>query len=59
MTLNQIHGIADYRLTLSQTTNLDSSKPKEFSDNHFIFDENGGEFYKRVENIVGNGEIAC
>ena len=37
---------------------LDSSKPKEFADGNFKFDENGRKLSKRVENTVGNGEIA-
>ena len=37
---------------------LDSSKPKEFEDNNFKFDENGIKFEKPVENTVGNREIA-
>ena len=37
---------------------LKSSKPKEFADDNFQFNENGRKFSKRVENIVGNGEIA-
>ena len=48
-----------YRLfTLSQTTNVDSSKPKEFADNKLKFDNRGRKFFKRVENTVGKGEIA-
>ena len=31
---------------------LDSSKLKEFADDNFKFDENGREFFKRVENTV-------
>ena len=38
---------------------LDSSKLKEFADDNFKFDENGGKLSKRVENTVGKGEIAC
>ena len=38
---------------------LDSSKLKEFADDDFKFDENGWKFYKKVENSVGKGEIAC
>ena len=38
---------------------LDSSKLKEFADDNFEFDENGRKFFKRVENTVGKGEIAC
>ena len=37
---------------------MDSSKMKEFTDDNYRFDENGGEFYKSVENTVGKGEIA-
>ena len=37
---------------------LDSSKPKEFADDNFKFDENGRRFSKLVENTVGKGEIA-
>ena len=37
---------------------LDSSKLKEFADDNFKFDENGIKLSKRVENIVGKGEIA-
>ena len=44
-------------LTLYQTTNLDSSKLKEFADDSLKFDENGKKLSKRVENTVGKGEI--
>ena len=37
---------------------LDPSKLKEFADNNCRFDENGSKVSKRVENTVGNGEIA-
>ena len=37
---------------------FNSSKPKEFADDNFKFDENGRKFQKRGENIVGKGEIA-
>ena len=40
-------------------TKFDSSKPKEFAENNFKFDENDGKFSKRVENTDGKGEIAC
>ena len=43
------------QLTLSQTTNF---RLEEFADDNFDFGENGGELSKRVENIVGKGEIA-
>ena len=46
-------------LTLSQATNCcDSSKLKDHADDNYKFDENGGKFFKRVENTVGKGEIA-
>ena len=37
---------------------LHSSKFKEFADDIFKFDDNGGNFSKRVENTVERGEIA-
>ena len=37
---------------------LDSSKLRELADHNFKVDENGRKFSKRVENIVGKGEIA-
>ena len=46
-------------LMLSQTTNLDSSKLKEFAGHKFRFDDNGRKFSKQLENTVGKGEIAC
>ena len=45
-------------LTLSQTTNFDSSKLKKFADDNFNFKENGKQFSKQKENTVGKGEIA-
>ena len=45
-------------LSLSQTTNLDSTTLKEFADDNFKFDENGGKSSRRIENTVGKGEIA-
>ena len=47
-----------YLLTLSQTTDVDPSKLKEFADDNFKFDENGRKFSKRVENTMLKGEIA-
>ena len=32
---------------------------KEFADDNFKWDENGGKFSKRVQNIVRKGEIAA
>ena len=37
---------------------LPDDKLKEFADDNFKFDENGRKLSKRVENIVGKGEIA-
>ena len=37
---------------------LDSLKWKQFPDNKFKFDENGRKLSKKVEHIVGSGEIA-
>ena len=37
---------------------LDSFKLKEFADDNFKFDEKDRKFSKRVDNIVGKGEIA-
>ena len=48
----------EHILTHYQTTNLDSSKLKEFADDNFKFDENGRKLSKRIENTVGKGEIA-
>ena len=36
---------------------LDCSKLKESANDNFKFDENSRKFSKRVENIVGKGEI--
>ena len=40
-------------LTISQTTNLDSSKLKEFADDNFNFDKNGRNFSKWVVKTAG------
>ena len=37
---------------------IDCSKFKDFADDNFKFDENGGKVSKRVENTGGKGEIA-
>ena len=37
---------------------LDVSKLKKFADDNFKFDENGGKFFKLVENTVEKGVIA-
>ena len=39
--------------------NVDSSKLKEFAEDNFRIIENGRKFFKRVENTVRKGEIAC
>ena len=38
---------------------LNFSKLNDIADDIFYFYENGRKFSKRVENTVGNGEIAC
>ena len=38
---------------------LDSSKLKETVEDSFKSDANGRNFFKKVENTVGKGEIAC
>ena len=43
---------------LSQTTNLDFTKLKQFADDNFKFDENSRKFSKWVENTLGKEEIA-
>ena len=43
---------------LSDDKILDRCKLKQSADN-LEFDENSRKFSKRVENTVGNGEIAC
>ena len=45
-------------LTLSQSTNVDCSKLKEFADDNFKFDENGKKISKWVKNTAGKGEIS-
>ena len=45
-------------LILYHIIQKDSSKLKDFADDNFYFDENGGKFSKSVENTVGKGEIA-
>ena len=40
-------------------TNFRSSNLKEFAEDNFKFDENGGNFYKRAENTEEKGEFAC
>ena len=39
--------------------NLRLPKVNEFADDNLIFDENGGNSSKWVENTGGKGEIAC
>ena len=46
-------------LTLSQMTNFRLFQTlKDFADDNFKFDQHGRKFSKRVEKIVGKGEIA-
>ena len=44
-------------LTLSQMTNIDPSKLKEFADDNFKFYENGNKLSKWIENTFGKAEI--
>ena len=46
------------RLTLSHTTDLDSSKLNEFADDNSNFNENDRKLFKRVENTVGKEAFA-
>ena len=46
-------------LPITRRQILDSSKLKEFADDHFKFYKNGRKLSKQVENTVGKGEIAC
>ena len=39
-------------------TNFRLFQTEEFADDNFKFDKNGRKLFKRVENIVGKGEIA-
>ena len=50
--------MAEIILTFPKRQILDTSKPEEFADNNFKFDEYGRKLSKRVENSVGKGEIA-
>ena len=45
-------------LGIPKQQTLDSSELKGYADNHFRFDENGGKFYKRIENTMEKQEIA-
>ena len=47
-----------FSLTLPKRQILDYSKLKDFADDNFKFEDNGRNFFKRVENTVGKGEIA-
>ena len=44
-------------LTLSHKVNLRLFQTGRVADDNFKFDENGGEFFKRVENIVVKGKL--
>ena len=43
---------------ITKRQNSDSSKLREFADDNFKFDKNGGKFSKLEGNTVGKGEIA-
>ena len=43
-------------LTLSQTTNFRLFQTERACRRQFKFNENGGQFFKWIENIVGKGE---
>ena len=45
-------------LTISQMSNFRLFQTERVWEDNFKFDENGGKFFKRVENTVGKGEIA-
>ena len=40
-------------------TNFRLFQTEAFADDNFELDGNGRKFYRRVENTVGKGEIAC
>ena len=52
------HVLIKGSLTLSKTTNFDSSKLKVFIDDNFKLYEHGRIFSKSLENSVEKGEIA-
>ena len=54
----QIFFLFGEELTLSQTTNLNCSKLKEFADDNFKFYENGRNLSKLVENTEGTKKVA-
>ena len=54
--VNKRLDIINLGLTLSKNDKFWTLK--EFADNNLKFDENGRKLSKRVENTVGNGEIA-
>ena len=56
--LSKIMSCGTELLPITRRQILDSSKLKEFAADSFTFDENGSKLSKRVENIVGKGEIA-
>ena len=47
-----------FLLTFPKRQILDTSKQIEFADDNLKLNEHGRKFSKRVENIVGKGEIA-
>ena len=48
-----------HKLNQNCKHHLVTSELKEFADDNFKFNENGGKLSERVENTVGKGEIAC
>ena len=52
-----VNVLSGQELTLSQMTNLDSSKLKVFADDNLKFNDNGRKFSDMVENTVTKGEI--
>ena len=56
--MSKMKALADDISTLSKMTYFDASKLKGLADDNFKIDENGGKYFKRVENAVGKGEIA-
>ena len=58
LSLQELMIVIASRLTHYQTTNVKTSKLKEFADNSFKFDENGRKLSKSVENTVGKGDNA-
>ena len=54
-----LKSFSQWQLTLSQPTDFRFFQAKDFAYDNFKVDGNGRTFFKRVENTVGKGEIAC